>query len=113
MFGFLRSSQQEKQKSRPDAFFGGRCRVFYREHHANNMPGVYVEVQEEGRHLVYVSNRGVTPAYLHAPYDEWCQEQLLESYVFSSLDTAQAYFQRRHGEAAPDLVSSVRSQMFC
>lgn len=111
MFGFFGTRQQTKTNGYRGSCPIARCRVFYREPLAQSSLGVYVEVQNEGRHLVYVANRGVTPAYLDTPYDEWCRQQLLESYVFSSLDTAQTYFQRRHGEAAPDLETAVRSQM--
>lgn len=114
MFGLFGARKQERQ----DGYYGrapvALCQIFYREPLPQSSPAVYVEVQQDGRHLVYVANRGVTPAYMNTPYDEWCRQQLLESYVFASLDTAQSYFKRRRGDDAPDLVSAVRSQLsFC
>lgn len=114
MFGFFESKRQSGQGGYHGSTPIARCQVFYREPLPQSSPAVYVEVQEDGRHLVYVSNRGVTPAYMNTPYDEWCRQQLVESYVFASLDTAQTYFQRRRGDDAPDIVSAVRGQMaFC
>jgi hypothetical protein len=114
MFGLFTAKREESHAGYGRHAPIARCQVFYRELLSQNSPAVFVEVQEDGRHLVYVSNRGVTPAYMNTPYDEWCRQQLVESYVFASLDTAQSYFQRRRGEDAPDLVSAVRSQMsFC
>ena len=105
MFGFFGSKGRKWQPANAPS----RCNVFHRE--PLKGPGVYVEVRGEGDHLVYVSNRGVTPAYLNTPYDEWCRQELIESYVFASLDSALGYFQRRKGDASLDLVSSIRSSV--
>lgn len=107
MFGFFGSKHQKGRKWQP-ANTVARCTVFYRE--PLKGPGVYVEIRGEGDHLVYVSNRGVTPSFLNTPYDQWCREELLESYVFATLDSALDYFQRRKGDM-PELVSSIRNSV--
>lgn len=105
MFDFFGSGKRNKGGWPPA---NALCHVFHRE--PLKGPGVYVEVRGEGDHMVYVSNRGVTPAYLNTPYDEWCRQELLESYVFASLDSALAYFQRRQ-TGTPELVSSIQSSV--
>lgn len=108
MFGFFGRSRENTRRRAANEQVA-RCEVFHRE--PIRGPGVYVEVRDEGNHLVYVSNRGVTPAYLNTPYDQWCRQELLESYVFASLDSAIDYFQRRRSGFVPDLVSAIRGQV--
>lgn len=110
MFGLFENNRAKKAKNwRAANEVVSSCRVFYRE--PLRGPGVYVEVRGEGDHIVYVSNRGVTPAFLNTPYDQWCREELEESYVFATLDSALDYFQRRASDGvAPDLLTAIRGQ---
>ncbi len=111
MFGFFESFNRNRQRAAYPATRSNpvKCEVLYREP-LQNGPGVFVEIRDEGEHLVYVSNHGITPAYLNTPYEQWCRENLLESYVFATLDSALDYFQRRQGGIKPDLISAIRGQ---
>lgn len=104
VFGRNRQSVRQVANGSPK-----KCRVLHREP-LHGGPGVFVEIRAEGDHLVYVSNRGVTPAYLNTPYEQWCRENLLESYVFCTLDSALDYFQKRQSGTQPDLLSAIRKQ---
>jgi hypothetical protein len=111
MFGFFESFNRNRQRAAFQAAHDHpvKCEVLYREP-LHGGPGVFVEIRGEGEHLVYVANHGITPAYLNTPYEQWCRETLLESYVFATLDSALDYFQKRHGGIKPDLISAIRGQ---
>ncbi len=68
----------------------------YKRESLKNASGIFVEVKQDGTFMVYTSHTGVTPAYNSDPYDIWCRANLVESYVFATVDSALDYFTGKH-----------------
>jgi len=72
------------------------CHNFVRQGKGDGHQNVFVEIHPTGGTKMYCAKMGITPPYMPDSYDDWCLEYLDESYVFSSLHEAQAYFTARH-----------------